>query len=90
MGSLPIQSGINAVVVDPGNPLRVYAAGAAGIVRSDDSGRTWQESSDGLENVEVIALALNPTTPSTIFAAAANGDLYQTDDGATTWRRLGP
>ena len=90
MGSLPIQPDINAVAVDPTNPLRIYAAGAAGIVRSDDSGRTWQVSSDSLENLDAIALAVNPTTPETLFVAAANGDLYQSDDGARTWRRLGP
>ena len=90
MGSLPIQADVNAVVADPANPLRVYAAGAAGVIRSDDSGRTWEVSSAGLEGVEVVALALNPTAPEMIFAAAANGDLYHSADGATTWRRMGP
>lgn len=89
MGSLPIQSDVSAVAVDPTNPERVYVAGTGGVARSDDSARTWQASSEGLENVEVIALAINPTAPDTIFAATANGDLYQSDDGATTWRRVG-
>lgn len=89
MGSLPTPSNVNAVVANPDDPQRVYAAGPAGIVRSDDAGQTWEASSNGIGEATVTALALNPDDPNVLYAATANGDLFQSDDGATTWRRIG-
>ena len=88
MGSLPVIQQVNAVVVDPRDPKSVFAAGPAGVFHSNDSGLTWQPSSEGLGTAAITALAINPGQPDTLFAATAEGALFRSDDGAQTWQSI--
>ena len=88
MGSLPVNKQVNAVVVDPRDPKIVFAAGPGGVFRSDDSGFTWQPRSEGLGTAAIVALALDPEQPDTLFAATAEGTLFRSDDGGETWRSV--
>lgn len=92
MGRLPATTGATTgarvVVIDPAQPKRVYAAGAAGLYRSDDAGQSWEPAGQGLPDGGVEALALDPRQPQRLYAATAAGALYRSDDGASSWRAL--
>ncbi len=88
MGSLPTQPEVYSLLVNPRTPQRVYAAGPAGVFRADDGGLNWQPAGQGLEDVTVVSLTLDPANPDTLFAATADGFVFRSDDGATTWQRL--
>lgn len=88
MGSLPVSPQVNAIVVDSRDPKNVFAAGPAGVFRSNDSGLTWQRSSEGLGTAAITALAINSGQPDTLFAATAEGALFRSDDGAQTWQSI--
>ena len=88
MGSLPVHPQVNVIVIDPRDPKSVFAAGPDGVFHSNDAGLTWQSSSKGLGTAEIIALALNPSQPDTLFAATAEGMLFRSDDGAMTWQAI--
>ena len=88
MGSLPVNQQINGVVVDPRDPKSVFAAGPAGVFHSNDSGLSWQPSNEGLGTATIIALAINPGQPDTLFASTAEGVLFRSDDGAQTWQQI--
>ena len=88
MGSLPVNKQVNAVVVDSRESKIVIAAGPAGVFRSNDSGLTWQARSEGLGTAAIVALALNPEQPDTLFAAIAEGTLFRSDDGGETWHSV--
>ena len=88
MGSLPINKEVKAVVVDPRDPQSVFAAGPAGVFHSNDSGLNWQASNEGLGTAAIVALALNPSQPDTLFAATVDGALFRSDDGAQTWQSI--
>lgn len=88
MGSLPASAAATLVLIDPQQPVRVYAADEASLYRSDDAGQTWQPASEGLPSGGVAALALDPRQPQRLYAAATEGSLYVSEDGATTWRPL--
>lgn len=85
MGSLPTNATVRSVAVDPLTPQRVYAAGPAGLFRSDDGGLTWTKASDGLAG-EPLAVTLNPAAPQTVFVVLSDGSVWQSSDGATSWR----
>ena len=85
MGSLPTNTLIRSVAVDPLNPQRVYAAGPAGVFRSDDGGLTWEATGDGLAG-EPVAVTLDPASPQNVIAVTADGLVWQSTDGATTWQ----
>jgi photosystem II stability/assembly factor-like uncharacterized protein len=88
VGSLPAQTGLGVVLVDPKQPKRVHGAGDSGVYRSEDGGRSWQRAGGGLPDGGVTALALDPRQPQRLYAAASTGALYLSEDGAKSWRAL--
>ena len=88
MGSLPATTGARVVLIDSKQPKRVYAAGDAGLYRSDDAGETWQAAAQGLPTGGIVTLALDPRQPQQLYAATPGGGLYLSEDGATSWRAL--
>ena len=88
MGRLPATTGARSVLIDPKQPQRVYAAGEAGLYRSDDAGETWQAASQGLPTDGIVALTLDPRQPQRLYAATPTGALYLSEDGATAWQTL--
>jgi len=81
-------SGAKIVRIDPRQPKRVYAAGEAGLYRSDDAGQTWRPAGEGFPSGAIAALALDPRQPERLYAATAAGDLFLSEDGANSWRAL--
>lgn len=88
MGSLPINSQVNKVVVDPRDPQVVFAASPAGVFRSKDSGLTWEASGQGLGTAGIVALTINPAQPDRLYAASADGPLFRSDDNALSWQAV--
>lgn len=74
--------------MDPAHPKRVYAAGPAGLFRSDDGGLTWAAAGKGLAG-ETLAVALDPASPDKVFAVLTDGSVWQSSDGASTWQVAG-
>ncbi len=83
-----------ALAIDPSDSAIVYAGAtdspgciyySAGVFKSIDGGTTWAVSNTGLSSTSIQALAIDPTTPSTLFAGIDFGGLGQTTDGAATW-----
>src|SRR5262249_34458938 len=82
-GGLSSFSQINALAIDPVNPMTLYAATSApnALFKTTDGGGSWSSSSDGLTvtiggqtfTANVNTLAIDPTTPATIYAASAGG-----------------
>ncbi|MCL5999618.1 MAG: hypothetical protein M1546_26665 [Chloroflexi bacterium] len=78
---------IRSIAVDPKTPQRVYAAGPAGLFRSDDGGLAWAAASKGLAG-EPLAVALDPAAPQTVFAVLIDDSVWQSHDRATSWQAL--
>jgi hypothetical protein len=75
---------VAAVAVDPANPRVVYAGTSrAGVWKSTDGGLTWAAASQGLLDEHIVALAIDPHRPSTIYAAALTVLFASTDAGGT-------
>ncbi len=58
-----------------------------GIFRSDDGGATWTSSSAGLVHVNVNAFAVDPATPTKIYAGTGHGVARSSNNGAT-WEHV--
>ena len=81
---VPTNPLIRSIAVDPVTPQRVYAAGPAGLFRSDDGGLTWGVASAGLTG-EPSAVTLDPTSPQNVLVVLTDGSVWQSNDGATIW-----
>ena len=84
-----------ALVLDPTTPATLYAGNTTGygIYKSIDRGAHWTQSNTGLPDQGslgaglpiVIALAVDPSAPSTVYAGTAGDGLFQSTDAGATW-----
>ena len=99
---------IRSLAIDPQNTGTVYAGvsflgdelfaepSGRGVYRSDDGGSSWHAANTGIENRIVHALAIDPSTPTTLFAAGQVGPngsahIFKSSDGGSSWSLvLGP
>src|SRR2546427_242680 len=90
---------LHTVLLDPGNPRRMYVAiSAAGAFRSDDAGKTWKPINRGLRsqyipdpNAEVghcvHRIALHGSRPNMLFMQK-HWDVMRSDDAGDSWREV--
>jgi BNR/Asp-box repeat len=102
MGAADVNlTGIESIAVDPSDPNRVYlAAGTytrepAAILRSDDQGRTFQQTDvpfkmganeTGRFNGE--RLAVDPDQGQILFFGSREDGLWRSTDRGATWRKV--
>jgi photosystem II stability/assembly factor-like uncharacterized protein len=91
--------GLHTIVLDPGDPRRIFIAiSAAGVFRSDDGGRTWAPKNRGLRSQYipdpdapvghcVHRIAMHPSRPNTLFMQK-HWDVMRTDDAGESWREV--
>ena len=56
---------------DPSDPQRIYAATTLGLLLSTDGGDNWDLFGD--EGITLFTIAVDPASPSTIYAGNVNG-----------------
>src|SRR5918993_138865 len=86
-------------------PTTIFAAGVSGgIWKSDDNATTWRPTGDGLTNIAINSLLIDPARPDIMFAGTGEGyfreevrgtglplrgnGIYVTNDGARSWQQL--
>jgi len=108
---LPESHHIGRIVTHPTDPDIVFVAAAGhlwgpnadrGLYRTTDGGRSWIPVLQVDEDTGVIDVAMDPSDPSILYAAAyqrrrtafgfhgggPGSGLYKSTDGGTTWREL--
>jgi hypothetical protein len=83
----------------------IFAAGVSGgLWKSDDNGTTWRPAGDGLTNIAINALAIDPQRPDVMYAGTGEGyfreeirgtglplrgsGIFITRNGGGTWQQL--
>jgi photosystem II stability/assembly factor-like uncharacterized protein len=59
------------------------------VFKSTDGGTTWSAVNSGLTNTAVFALAIDPTTPNTLYAGTGGGGVFKSTNGGATWVATG-
>jgi photosystem II stability/assembly factor-like uncharacterized protein len=75
-----------AVAVHPTNPQIVYVSSSHGVLKTRDGAATWSPINEGLEHSQVLAFAIDPTAPSTVYAGTFANAIYKSSDGGQLWR----
>jgi photosystem II stability/assembly factor-like uncharacterized protein len=88
---------ISSLVLDPGSSSIAYIGTAAGIFKTTNGGIRWQSISNGLDSLDINSLAIDPLSPSILYAGAnaptlpgsdrSAGGLFKSIDGGLTWRK---
>ncbi len=61
----------------------MYVATRDGVYRSEDAGARWTLAPGSPKNA--MAVAIHPTRPTEVYAAAAEGRTFVSRDGGQTW-----
>src|SRR5215213_3864211 len=87
---------VTQLVIDPTQPLKLYAGTGNGLFRSTDGGKTWSPINNGLTARFVVALVIDPLTPTILYVASVDSfggasGVYKSTDGGDSWnlRRTG-
>jgi photosystem II stability/assembly factor-like uncharacterized protein len=68
------------------NGIRGYLGG---VCRSEDGGKTWTKSNDGMEETAATHILLDPTSPiaaRVLYVAAFGRGVYKSVDGGKSWK----
>ena len=87
-GTVPRAKSIEAILADPLNPNRFWAASfGSGVSRSLDGGATWTANRTGLINTFVRALACQPHHPDSVYCGTNDG-VFLSTDGGLNWSEI--
>jgi photosystem II stability/assembly factor-like uncharacterized protein len=78
---------VYSLALDPTNASTVYAGTGVGLYKTTDGGGSWNGpylSSSAF----VIALTIDPGTPSVVYGSAAGNGLYKSTDAGMTWTSI--
>jgi len=96
-GQLPPDAIVSDLEVKPVESHVILAATSKGLFRSDDEGKTWKLSSDGLPHLYTEELAFAPSSPNTVYVSLRttardgqpwNGGIFRSDDAGHTWHPI--
>jgi len=88
--------GLHTILVDPGNPRRIWVAmSAVGVFRTDDGGESWKVCNNGLARVPTgqpypevgycaHKVTLDPHDPNVLYMQD-HGGVNKSIDGADSW-----
>ena len=84
---------VNDVYVDPNHPQHVLlATDRGGVLRSEDSGMTFQPSNDGFTLRQVVAYAADQRDPAQLYVGVVNdkevGGVFWSRDGGVKWQQM--
>ncbi len=59
--------------------------GGGGVFKSTNGGAAWSAVNTGLTNTDVYALAIDPATPSTLYAGTVSDGVFKSTNGGAVW-----
>jgi uncharacterized protein (TIGR03437 family) len=89
---------VQAIVINPATPTTIYAGAwnpgnfftGGGVFGSANGGTSWTAFNSGLTGTDVQALAIDPSTPATIYAGTFGSNVaaysvFKSTNGGTSW-----
>jgi photosystem II stability/assembly factor-like uncharacterized protein len=88
LAALPGGLVVRDLAIDATNPGRYVVAALHSILVSDDAGKSWHVTAEGLLGAENIFLTQQPSTPAAFFVGPSI--LWKSSNHGQTWAPAGP
>jgi ligand-binding sensor domain-containing protein len=91
LAALDFTAYVYSLAIDPRNPATVYVGTYNGLFKSNNAGRTWRGSGNGLSakfEEEVQALAVNPRATSIVYAGLWGAGVFKSTDSGNNWQSV--
>ncbi len=82
----PAPGALGAIALDPAHPARLWAAEGAGILRSDDLGRSWQPLPGALPVAAPVVRGIAADAAAATLVVTSDRGLFRSVDGGQTWQ----
>ncbi len=84
---------VNTIALDAQRPERIIlGVEGDGVYLSNDHGKTFSRSCDGLRNLTVTSVAVDPAASKHVYAAVAFGGIssgiYESEDAGQSWKKI--
>ena len=79
---------IVVIQLHPKNPDIIYVATNDYIYKTRDGGLSWANLSRGMSHSRVIAMAVDPTYPATVYAGMKGDAVFKSHDGGQRWTAM--
>ena len=79
---------ISFAAAAPANPGILYTASGSQVWKSTDAGSTWTFVSQFRSGVNVLGIAVDPTTSNTVYAGTSAIGINKSIDGGLTWTAI--
>ncbi|MBS0182301.1 MAG: hypothetical protein JSS39_07840 [Nitrospira sp.] len=79
---------IVVIQLHPNKPDIMYVATNDYIYKTRDGGQTWRNLSRGMSYSRVIAMAIDPVYPATVYAGTKGDAVYKSHDGGQRWASM--
>ena len=76
------------IQLHPKNPDIIYVATNDYIYKTRDGGQAWSNLSRGMSHSRVIAMAVDPAYPATVYAGTKGDAVYKSHDGGQRWASM--
>jgi photosystem II stability/assembly factor-like uncharacterized protein len=75
--------GINQMIMDPINPLRIFISNCEGVIRTDDGGETTPWTTVGPAGILAPVIRISRADPSVVYFVK-DQEIYRSSDGGVT------
>lgn len=60
----------------------------SGVYKSDNAGLSWKSVNNGITDLDVQAIAADPTNSDIVLAATSTNGVFRSNDGGKTWQHI--
>jgi photosystem II stability/assembly factor-like uncharacterized protein len=87
-GGLPQDAEVHAITVHPTDRDTVLVGSTKGLFRSTNRGGKFERLALPDAEADIWSVLVHPKDPRRIYAGASPIDVYRSDDGGASWRKL--
>ena len=72
-------------MINPSNTSHLYVGTSEGVFESKDGGEIWSPKQEGLRNLNIRTLAMDPLNFQILYCGTNGGGLHKSEDAGNSW-----